>query len=251
MMYPNMRTIVLHVFILYLLAACSSAITPTRTATEMVTPTLLTAPTPTSQPSPTPTLVITVCSPLINHSLDELPSLITWAFKMPNPGRDDGHHGVDLGHWSLGTEISTLNDPIQPVLSGRVAAAIHDRPPYGNMIIIEVPYTNLPLTLIELVPIPSGQSLYILYAHLADAPDLSIGQSVSCGQEIDRVGLTGWTGAPHLHFETRWGPPGMTFTEMAYYTGDATTTEMENYLSWRMSGTFHVFDPMILLTLQP
>lgn len=170
---------------------------------------------------------------------------------MPSSGKDDGHPGLDLGHWYLNGEASILNDPVQPVLTGSVAAASKSRPPLGALILIEVLYPNLPPALINRVPIPAGKSLYMLYAHLVDAPPLRIGKSVSCGEEIGRVGLTGWTGAPHLHFETRWGPPGMTFSGMAYYTADATATESKNYETFRMSGQFHPFDPMLLLTIQP
>jgi len=35
--------------------------------------------------------------------------------------------------------------PIQAVLAGRVAAVIENRPPYGNMVIIETPLSQIPL----------------------------------------------------------------------------------------------------------
>ena len=234
------------------LTACTSSPTLSPAPAQSSTPTDILTPacSATSTPTPTPTPIppITVCSPFMRHSLEELPGFISWEFQMPTPGKDDGHHGVDFGHWSYGDEESMLGDPLQAVLPGKVAAAIADRPPYGNLVMLEVPYENLPPILLERVPIPAGQSLYIVYAHLEYAPPQAIGEAVECGRELNRVGLTGFSGAPHLHFETRWGPPGVTFLSMAYYTGDATPLEMQNYETWRMGDSFHVFDPMLLLT---
>ncbi len=181
-----------------------------------------------------------------NHPLEQLPSLVSWSF-LPAP--PDRHYGLDLGHWALGDEESSLYDPVQAVMDGRVAGVVLDRPPSGHMILIETPYERLPAALIEAVSIPQGFSVYHEYAHLADPPDLAIGQAVACGEYLNRVGLTGWTVAPHLHLETRYGPPGFTFEAMAYYTGDATPVEMAAYETWFLSGQYQAFDPMILLSL--
>jgi murein DD-endopeptidase MepM/ murein hydrolase activator NlpD len=140
-------------------------------------------------------------------------------------------------------------DPLQAILPGRIAAAVHDRPPYGNMLMIEVPFENLPPAVVESIPIPEGQSLYVLYAHLKDAPTQAPGEPVECGTELNRAGTTGAAVAPHLHFETLWGPPGTTFAGMAYYIADATPLELQNYATWHMSGEFHPFNPMLLLNL--
>jgi hypothetical protein len=259
MSFPLSRSTGVAMLLAVLVAACNSQkaspplTTPlppgkTVTATYTITP----APSPTFTPSPTPlpTLtpapVISICSPLQNHPLSELPSLISWPF---DPSPSTKHFGVDFSHWQLGDEKSSLDDPVQSALNGRVAGFINDRPPFGNMIVIETTYSSLPPALIEQLRIPQDQSVYHLYAHLADPPALTIGQNVACGQLLDRVGLTGWTVAPHLHFEIRWGPPGFTFTEMAYYTGDATANEMKNYETWFLSNQYQVFDPMILFSL--
>jgi murein DD-endopeptidase MepM/ murein hydrolase activator NlpD len=248
---------VYYLLITVLLSACTAPVSvPTATSTAMTTATSALAPkpaptlAPTVIPSLTPTPVIEVCSPLMNHALSELPGFISRGFITPSANQDDGHHGVDLSHYRLGKEAGILGDPVQAVLPGKIAAVVNDRPPYGNMLIIEVPYQNLPPALVELAQIPAGESLYLLYAHLEDRPDLTIGQPVACGQNISQVGNTGCLPCgPHLHFETRWGPPGITFNGMAYYTADATPDEMKNYRTWRMSDTFHLFDPMILLSL--
>jgi murein DD-endopeptidase MepM/ murein hydrolase activator NlpD len=135
-------------------------------------------------------------------------------------------------------------------MDGKIAGIVIDRPPSGNMITIETTYIQLPSVLIERLEILPGQSIYHQYAHLADSPDFQLGQSIGCGQFLDRVGLTGWTGAEHLHLETRQGPAGFSFTSMAFYTADATPKEMANYQTWFYNGGYQVFDPMILLAIE-
>jgi murein DD-endopeptidase MepM/ murein hydrolase activator NlpD len=115
------------------------------------------------------------------------------------------------------------------------------------MVIVETPFERLPAALIARQNIPGGDSLYTLYAHLQNLQDLKTGQAVECGQQLAETGLTGFTGGPHLHFETRWGPAGTTFESMAYYKADETPEESANYVKWRMSGVFHLFDPLELL----
>jgi murein DD-endopeptidase MepM/ murein hydrolase activator NlpD len=169
---------------------------------------------------------------------------------MPDGGyKDDGHHGVDLGYYTRDGKLFT-GSPVLAVLDGKIAAVIRNRPPYGNMLILETPFAGIPAWVINSQKIPNGDSLYTLYAHLQNLQALDLGQSVRCGQQLAQTGLTGFTGGPHLHFETRWGAPNTVFTMMAYYRADAKQEELANYEKWRMSGDFHMFDPLQLL-VQP
>jgi len=160
--------------------------------------------------------------------------------------KDDAHHGVDLGYYTRDGKLFT-GTPVLAALEGTLAAVIHDRPPYGNMLMVETPFDRIPSWVIESQHIPVGNSLYTLYAHLQALPALSTGQAVHCGEQLAQTGLTGFTGGPHLHFETRWGPAGIVFASMSYYRADATPQELANYQEWRMSGIFHLFDPITLL----
>jgi murein DD-endopeptidase MepM/ murein hydrolase activator NlpD len=178
--------------------------------------------------------------------LEELAGMITEPFKAPRPGRDDGHHGVDLGYWSRDGQ-PLVGMQVQAVLAGRLAAANADRPPYGLMVIVESVYDQVPAAVRETTNAGPGESLYLLYAHLQNPAALLPGEPVGCGQVLGEVGLTGLTSGPHLHLEARWGPPGIVFPSMAFYTTDASSTEMEAYQRWRMSGEFRLFDPMFLL----
>jgi murein DD-endopeptidase MepM/ murein hydrolase activator NlpD len=165
--------------------------------------------------------------------------------------------------------------PILSVLPGIVAAAVKDRPPYGNMIIIETPLESVPsgwnttLQLPTLMPtvMPPNltcpvqpaftnldvnqRSLYLLYAHMNQPTLLQPGQAVACGSPLGEVGTTGNSVNPHLHLEVRIGPSDARFDGMAHYIANATTLEMLNYCTWRVSGLFQMTDPMKLLSLVP
>ena len=234
---------------------------PTPTATNTPTPGLLPiatdTPAITTVPSPsvTPTPVISLCSPLSITPWDDLWKIDWQAFKMPNhydgtKFRDNGHPGVDLVYFSRYGRPSIMGEGVQSVMDGKIASIIKDRNPYGNMVMTETSYDRIPPLLLSLVPIPQGDSLYIVYAHLRDFPSLSVGDSVNCGQSLGHVGMSGMATGPHLHFEMRWGPSGSQFPSMAYYTSDYTDEELKNYVLWRMSGSYVPFDPMILLSLR-
>jgi murein DD-endopeptidase MepM/ murein hydrolase activator NlpD len=249
-----------------LLGACAPAVpspTPVPAAPSSTprpsTPTSAPAATDTSvpaSPTPEPTVPIRLCSPLAALSLQEIPQFITQPFSMPGPiheaghpdwvQRDDSHHGVDIGYYKRDGKLFT-GTPTQAALDGRIAAVVHDRPPYGNMVIVETPFAGIPAALVAGQAITPGDSLYTLYAHLQNLQALAPGQAVTCGQQLAETGLTGFTGGPHLHFETRWGPPAQRFASMAYYIANATPEEMVAYEEWRMSAVFHLFDPMKLL----
>lgn len=94
------------------------------------------------------------------------------------------HAGLDLG---MGNAPGTsLGKDIVAVASGTVqVAAVHSS--YGYYLILD-----------------HGNGLQTLYAHcLADSFYVVPGQTVVAGQPIARVGSTGYSTGPHLHFEVR------------------------------------------------
>ena len=51
--------------------------------------------------------------------------------------------------------------------------------------------------------IKHGDNLYTLYAHMSDFENVSVGDTVTAGQVIGYVGMTGAATGPNLHFEIR------------------------------------------------
>ena len=241
--------------------------TPAPTFTPTLPPTLTTTPSPTDIP-----LASKVCSPLADVPISELTGMVTAPFQPPPPGRDDGHFGVDLSFWRWGTHQTMQGLPIYSILPGQVSTVVLDRYPYGNMVIIETTLSSLAPNLLSLLnispeptPIPGNirlicpaldpqpawdlnlRSLYVLYAHMDQAPTARQGEKVACGQSLGAVGTTGGSVNPHLHLETRLGPAGAAFTSLSHYRNSATEQEKASYCTWRVSGLFQPFNPLILL----
>jgi murein DD-endopeptidase MepM/ murein hydrolase activator NlpD len=187
------------------------------------------------------------CTPLKDHALAELPGIISDGYHPPPMGKDERHQGVDFSYYRRGERLSIQGVEIQSIFPGRIAASIHDSFPFGNMVIVESLRENLPEDLRKQFDIQEGQSLYILYAHMEQAPDLGLGESVRQCQVLGQVGKSGNAGVAHLHLEMRHGPSGTQFPVMAYYLAQNTTEERTNYLLWATSGEFLHFNPMDLL----
>lgn len=95
------------------------------------------------------------------------------------------HGAVDFGAGGVN------GMPVYAVADGRVVTTQALTTSYGNYIIIYHPSSNL----------------YTLYAHgQAGSISVSQGQLVRQGQQIMRVGSTGNSTGPHLHFEVRKAP---------------------------------------------
>lgn len=96
-----------------------------------------------------------------------------------------GYHGaVDFGSGGINGQ------PIYAVADGYVVTSERLNGSYGNYILIA-----------------HYNGLYTLYAHGQDGSrTVSAGQTVTRGQQIMRVGNTGNSTGPHLHFEVRTSP---------------------------------------------
>ncbi|MDR0289369.1 MAG: M23 family metallopeptidase [Treponema sp.] len=91
----------------------------------------------------------------------------------PRPGEKTFHKAVDIG--------GKMGDPVKAAMNGTVLH-IDNNPNLGNFIILR-----------------HGE-YQTLYAHLS-AYSVSAGEAVTQGQEIGKIGDSGYTTGPHLHFE--------------------------------------------------
>lgn len=74
---------------------------------------------------------------------------------------------------------------------------------YGNVVVVEYPYLSLPEAVRKDLNLERGQSLFMPYAHLKDAPTLKPGSFVKTGQTLGTIGSTGNSAGSHLHHETQ------------------------------------------------
>ena len=110
--------------------------------------------------------------PLVGYTY--ISSGFGWRF-----GGTDYHTGIDItGGGVNGKAISAAN-------SGQVTYVGYAPNAYGNYLIID-----------------HGGGKSTLYAHCSSI-DVSVGDTVVRGQTIAKVGSTGWSTGPHLHFEIR------------------------------------------------
>ena len=277
------------ILILLFLVACS--MDEPQLASPTISPLLVTfTPEPTFKntkpsspiPSSTPTmdLVVTTtivqgCPPIPGYSQLQLIDAISNPFNPPSrPGSDDPHQAVDLAVTENG--LSMPGSPVHAMLDGITAAVISDRFPYGNALLVETGLDSLPLGWIEGLTLPTPaptlgphpsltcphpetpneyeqdrRSLYILYAHMGEAPALSLDEPIRCGEEVGVIGQSGNALNPHLHLEARIGPAGARFEGLAHYETRASPEEMWGYCQWRVSGWFQLVDPTSLIQRLP
>ncbi len=91
-----------------------------------------------------------------------------------------GHSGLDI--------TAPQGTPVVSVAAGVVVSKNASGAAYGNHVVVK-----------------HADGRYTLYAHLS-ATSVSVGQSVSAGQQVGNVGSTGNSSGPHLHFEVRTHP---------------------------------------------
>lgn len=268
------------------LPACSEP-TASPTLSPAVSPQAADSPTPsrvpvsTAQATATPTVPLLsptpgfeICSPLNGVPLSEVPERIVNPFHPPRLGSDDPHQGVDLADLDPIGGYARQGLEVNAVLPGRVAAVIDNRFPYGNGVMVETPLSDIPAPWRSRMELPiigeallyhssltcppikadptwrmDEPSLYLLYAHLAQAPSFKLDDQLSCGQVLGAIGETGNALNPHLHLELRVGPGAVRFASMAHYDTSATQEEMGNYCRWRVSALFPLVDPVKLLSI--
>lgn len=108
----------------------------------------------------------------------------------PIYGYNSCHTGIDIGSPS-GTSVKASG-------AGTVAA-ITNGGPYGRAVLLV-----------------HADGLTTFYAHLS-GESVNVGQSVDAGQEVGKVGSTGWSTGPHLHYEIRIN--GTPYDPMGWFGG--------------------------------
>lgn len=204
--------------------------------------------------------------------IDQIAAAVTNPYNPPPPGSDNPHAGADISDLIPGSQIARPGMLVQAILPGQVAMAQTDRFPFGSAILIETPLDQLPAAWVDGLHLPAPlaapppksaltcpegvlkpawdathRSLYVLYAHLQEAPKVKPGENETCGQVIGKVGKSGNALNPHLHLEIRVGPGGARFTSIAHYDNSATLEEMAGYCAWSVGGLFQVLDPLSVL----
>jgi hypothetical protein len=189
----------------------------------------------------------TLCSPIEGVEIFELPEIISQLFNVPNQLSDIGHHGVDLGSYNFHGQY-LYEIPIRAILTGNVAGITVNRPPIGNVVILETKYADLPEFLQQNLVITPGESLYHFYGHMIDEPVFALGTRIECGEQINLLGKS-QTVEAHLHLETRIGKSNLLVGPMAFYDAATSEEERAEYLWWRTSGELRAIDPMSIFSL--
>jgi hypothetical protein len=124
-------------------------------------------------------------------------------------------NGVTYPHYHNGIDLAApLGTPVIAAASGTVISAGTSS---DGAVIVKIRHDD---------------GYVSLYAHLDPSLQVSVGQQVVAGQTIGRVGLTGVTTGPHLHF--------------GLYTSDGTAVDPS---TWLAAG--HLPDPATLLGPSP
>lgn len=120
----------------------------------------------------------------------------TMFWPAPTVLKISSHFGYRWGSLHGGTDISngrSDNEPIVAAADGTVISVVNDHYSYGNYCMIDHGYDS------------QGRRIVTLYAHMRKgSPVVKVGQKVVGGQTLlGRIGSTGNSTGPHLHFEVR------------------------------------------------
>lgn len=168
---------------------------PTRTFTPEPSPTATLEPTPDLSPdldcgetfcsAAWPGVLARPIGPEGTRTIDP-----TYPYASTRNGTLEPHHGVEFPN-GAGTPVLAAQD-------GEVVFAGQDD------LTVLGPYTGFygNVVIVRHAGLFEGRDLYTLYAHLSEM-DVSVGEMVTLGQRIGKVGMTGAADGAHLHFEVR------------------------------------------------
>lgn len=109
-------------------------------------------------------------------------SISDWfgARSSPTAGASTNHKGIDIAAKGI------ANPPLYAIADGTVTQAACGSGGYGCYLAYDI-----------------GNDTVILYAHLAEAPSVTVGQRVTAGQQVAIMGSTGVSTGTHLHLEVQ------------------------------------------------
>ncbi len=192
------------------LSACASAGSTdpqaTTSPTQARSVTLTASSTPGTPSLPPPTLTPLPCDPSnVEYCI------VTGTFVLARPIASPGMQSVDRTY-AYGSTAEGLRDPHHgvefsngsgtPVLAAAAGTVFHAGDDSDSRF---SPWSNFYGSLVILEHILPAGTLFTLYAHLSMI-DVVRGQSVTAGQKIGEVGLSGSAIGSHLHFEVRLEP---------------------------------------------
>ncbi|HSS68132.1 MAG TPA: M23 family metallopeptidase, partial [Nocardioidaceae bacterium] len=119
--------------------------------------------------------------------------------------RADSEGRIYVGDWQVNDNWIIFGDPVLSATGGTVIETLNTMPentpptPAPNL----TPYTALGNHVI----IATGNGAYALYAHMQPGSvTVEVGDHVGVGEQLGKVGNTGSSVAPHLHFHITDGP---------------------------------------------
>ncbi|MET8514668.1 LysM peptidoglycan-binding domain-containing M23 family metallopeptidase [Streptomyces sp. NPDC005077] len=147
------------------------------------------AATGTTQPAPAPSKTPVVTKPAAAPSAAQSSNS---GYVAPVPGKHTTNYRASGANWSSGSHTGidfpvATGTSVKAMTSGTVVTAGWGGA-YGNEVVIK-----------------HADGHYSQYGHLS-ALSVSVGRTVSAGQQIGLSGATGNATGPHLHFEVRTGP---------------------------------------------
>ncbi len=160
----------------------------------------------------------------------------------------DGHPGIDYTYQGGDDQIYASAGGVVR-FSGSMINRDGNYYDYGNYVIVEYPSDSVPQPMRDLPQYTEGDSVYILYAHLAETVTglITVGTVLNQGDVIGVVGSTGNSTAPHLHMEVRIGEADL--------AGDRTDTDEESlernridYFVNRNQGRLPAIDPAVIFS---
>ena len=138
-------------------------------------------------------------------------------------GRTRWHEAIDISA-AEGTSVKSIADgKVRRVVTGCVVGDSTCSGGYGNNVLIEHKLEN-------------GKKLYSFYGHFSSI-SVKEGDDVKAGQEIGRIGNTGKSTGPHLHFATHKNQ--VSYSSAQDYTEDPFCYIPKTYEGYSDSGCSH------------